>query len=160
MLKTQCIGNLTADPKIVNSAAGSNFLSFTVAHNERGANGEQLAVFIQCTAFFARLDAAGKPMGRDLAGIIQRYFHKGDPIYLEGRISAGHYQAQDGSIRDQLRMTVTDFAFCGKTNNAEAAAPVPASAQGFVAAPAQQVPMRYSNSTAGFTAVETDELPF
>ena len=122
MLKTILLGNLTADPKTIPTQNGGEMVTFTVAHNERTRDGESRAVFVDCVAFKAR-----EGQRRDLGGTIERFFRKGDTIYVEGNISARSYTTRDGKPGASLNLTVTDFAFCGKTSgNAPAANTAPA----------------------------------
>lgn len=145
MLKTQMIGNLTADPKEVVTRTGVSMVSLTVAHNKApDKNGERKAVFVECIAFRSRPDPnTGRMMGRDLGGIILKHFRKGDSIYLEGEPYARAYKNRNGEAVPALCMTVTDFQFCGGKKHEEAP---------------QEEPPR--DPQTGYEMVETDELPF
>lgn len=115
MFKAVLMGNLTADPKVVATQNGNQFVSFTVAHNER-VRGENKTTFVNCTAWRSRIGDDGKESGRDLGGIIQKHFHKGDMIYVEGTPTASHYTNSQGNTVNQVGLTVRDFQFCGKSN--------------------------------------------
>ncbi|MCK5173219.1 MAG: single-stranded DNA-binding protein, partial [Planctomycetes bacterium] len=47
------------------------------------------------------------------AEVINKYFHKGDPILVEGRLKFDSWQAQDGSKRSKLRVFIENFEFVG-----------------------------------------------
>ena len=48
------------------------------------------------------------------AEVINQYFKKGNPIFVEGRLKFDSWQAQDGSKRSKLRVFVENFEFLGK----------------------------------------------
>ena len=75
---------------------------------------------------------------------------KGRKVYVSGPLTARTYQANDGTTRVSLEVTADDVEFLSSRNDDQAGgyAPAPASAP----APMAQ--------NSGFTAVETDELPF
>jgi len=152
MEKTQIIGNLTRDPEMRVTQTGLNVCSFTVAVNQRPtkaqkeAGQEPPAKFFRVTAW------------RELAEICSKYLAKGRKVYVEGTIGVSAYIGkEDGQPHGSLELTADNVEFlssrsddgsagqsAGNAAQAPAAAPVPAQA----AAP------------QGFTAVETDELPF
>ena len=88
MNKVQLVGRLTRDPEIRYSQ-GENATAtarFSVAVNRRFKNseGNYDADFINCVAF-------GKS-----AEFVEKYFKKGMPIGLTGRIQTGSYTNKDG----------------------------------------------------------------
>ena len=77
-------GRLTKDPEI-KSTEKSTVARFTLAVDRRiKAEGQPEADFISCVAF-------GKT-----AEFIDKYFHKGMKMLLEGRIQTGNYTDKDG----------------------------------------------------------------
>ena len=86
MNKVLEIGRLTRDPDVRYANSGTTIASFTIAVDRRfKKEGEPSADFISCKAF-------GKT-----AEFIEKYFHKGMKIAIEGRIQTGSYQKDDGS---------------------------------------------------------------
>ena len=75
---------------------------------------------------------------------IAEYLKKGQSVLVEGQMSSHEYE-KDGQKRTFWGLTVENVEFCGNKGD-QSSAPAPATA------PADQA--------AGFTAVETDELPF
>ena len=147
MNKLTIIGNLTRDPELrsVNTVNGPvSVCDFTVAVNSRrrgqNNNGQQQddAQFFRCTAW------------RGLADVVSKYATKGTKVCVVGPVSARTYQANDGSTRVSLDVTVEDFEFTGSRNSG--AAP-----EDYNSAPAAPAP---TAQNSGFTAVESDELPF
>lgn len=141
MNKLTIIGNLTRDPELRTTPNGFSVCDFTVAVNRRSRNnadGQPDADFFRVTAW------------RQLGENCQRYLAKGRKVCVIGPVSARTYQANDGSTRVSLEVTADDVEFLSSRNDDQAGGYAPAPA----AAPA---PMAQSS---GFTAVETDELPF
>lgn len=84
MNKVILVGRLTRDPEI-RSTANSTMASFSVAVDRRYKQEGQP------DADFPRVIAWGKT-----AEFIEKYFHKGMKIAIEGRIQTGSYQNQSG----------------------------------------------------------------
>lgn len=128
-------GRLVRDPELKTAASGAEFCKFTVAVDRRISKDKQVEKntdFFDCTAF-------GK------TGVfISQYFTKGREILVEGRMESNTSE-KDGQKRTFWGVVVETCEFCGsKSDNSAAPAPATASA----------------DQGAGFTAVETDELPF
>ena len=85
------VGRLTADPKTYNANSGSVIVNFTVACDRRfKQEGQPEADFITCKAF-------GKT-----GEFVEKYFHKGMKIGLQGRIQTGSYE------KDGVKFYTTD----------------------------------------------------
>ena len=143
MNKLTIIGNLTRDPELRTTTSGVNVCSFTVAVNRRNRrddqNGQPEADFFRVTAW------------RQLADICARYLAKGRKVAVVGSVSVHTFTGNDGTTRASLEVTADDVEFLSSRNDAEAA--------GGYTAPAAEAPSA-ETPAAGFTAVETDELPF
>jgi single-strand DNA-binding protein len=63
-----------------------------------GSQGEEVC-FTDCQMFGKR------------AEVINKYVHKGDPLFVEGRLKLDQWQAQDGSKRSRMRVFVENFEF-------------------------------------------------
>ena len=141
MNKLTIIGNLTRDPELRTTSAGINVCDFTVAVNRRVRRDAQNA---QPEADFFRV-SAWRQLGENCA----KFLAKGRKVCVVGPVSVRTYQANDGTTRASLEVTAEDVEFLSSRNDGEAGAySAPA------AAPAAEP------QAAGFTAVETDELPF
>lgn len=103
------IGRLTRDPELRYTASSGNAMArFTVAI-DRGLSKEKRAELEQKgqpTADFVGCVAWGKT-----AETIGRYFSKGKPIAIHGRIQTGSYEAQDGTRRYTTDVVVDRFEF-------------------------------------------------
>lgn len=150
MNKIILIGNLTRDPELrsVNTANGPvSVCDFTIAVNRRGMrnqqnNGQQGdADFFRITTWRVQAENCAK------------YLAKGRKVFVSGPLSARTYQANDGSTRVSLEVTADEVEFLSARGEADASGSYAAPA----AAAAPAAPMAQNS---GFTAVETDELPF
>jgi len=93
-------GNLVRDPEVRTTASGSNWITFTIAANERKKNGEvweDVPSYIDCKAF----DRVANYMVRcDVA--------KGSKVAVHGRLVQERWQDKDGGNRSALRVLVDD----------------------------------------------------
>ena len=97
------VGNLTADPELRTTSAGAQVVSFTIASTPRtwNRNTNQFedgqALFMRCSAW------------RDLATHCAQSLAKGMRVIAQGRLQQRSYQAQDGSNRTVIEMTVDEI---------------------------------------------------
>ena len=144
MNKLTIIGNLTRYPELRTTTSGVNVCSFTVAVNRRNRrddqNGQPEADFFRVTAW------------RQLPDICSKYLAKGRKVCVVGAVSVHTYTGNDGTTRASLEVTADDVEFLSARNENEAA--------GGYSAPAASEAHSADSQAAGFTAVETDELPF
>lgn len=47
------------------------------------------------------------------AEFIQKYFHKGDMIVIQGRMQSRNYETQDGQKRMAYEVSISEANFCG-----------------------------------------------
>jgi len=99
--RAQIIGNLTRDPEMRYTPNGQAVCSFGVATNRRwrdkdGNNQEQTE--------FHDVVAWGK-----LAEIISQILHKGNKVYIEGRLQTRQWDAQDGSKKQRTEIVADNF---------------------------------------------------
>ena len=144
MNKLTIIGNLTRDPELRTTAAGVNVCDFTVAVNRRQRrdaqnNGQPEADFFRVSAW------------RERGELCAKYLAKGRKVCVIGPVSVRTYTGNDGTTRASLEVTADEVEFLSSRNEGEAG--------GYTAPAAPEVPSADSQA-AGFTAVETDELPF
>ena len=144
MNKLTIIGNQTRDPELRTTAAGVNVCDFTVAVNRRQRrdaqnNGQPEADFFRVSAW------------RERGELCAKYLAKGRKVCVIGPVSVRTYTGNDGTTRASLVVTADEVEFLSSRNDGEAG--------GYAAPAAPEVPSADSQA-AGFTAVETDELPF
>lgn len=84
--KVQLIGNLGKDPDVRTLDGGSKVCQFTLATTEKGytlQNGTQVP---------DRTEWHNIVMWKGLAEVAEKYLHKGDKIYVEGKIRTRSYE--------------------------------------------------------------------
>jgi len=141
MNKLTIIGNLTRDPELRTTQDGTSVCTFSVAVNRRSRRDSQN----QPEADFFRV-TAWRQLGENCA----RFLAKGRKVAVVGPVSVHTFQGNDGTTRASLEVTADDVEFLSSRNDSEGSGAYAAPA----AAPAAEP------QAAGFTAVETDELPF
>src|SRR3954465_14457413 len=104
--KVILMGNLTRDPQLRYLANQTAVADFAVACNRRwkGPNGEdkEEVTFVDVTAW-------GKQ-----AEVINQYFQKGKPIFIEGRLKFDSWEdKQGGGKRSKLTVVLDNFQFIG-----------------------------------------------
>lgn len=115
MNSVQLIGRLTRDPEIRYTDGGASIARFGLAVDRRfkQENGAD-ADFINIVSF-------GKT-----AEFIEKYFHKGMKIALNGRIQTGSYTDKDGKKVYTTDIVAENVEFCeskGTSSNNDATAP-------------------------------------
>ena len=111
--KVFLIGNLTRDPELRHTASGTAVTSFGIAVNRKrkDQSGEvkEEVCFVDINMFGRR------------AEVINEYFSKGNPIFIEGRLQFQQWETKDGQKRNTLRVVAENFQFLGKTRKGEGA---------------------------------------
>ena len=101
------LGNLTRDPQLRHIPASNTAVTdFGIACNRRfkSQNGEdrEEVTFVDCTAF------------AKTAELINQYFTKGKPIFIQGRLKLDTWEdKQGGGKRSKLSVVVEQFQFVG-----------------------------------------------
>ena len=132
MNKAILMGRLTAEPELRQTASGINFCTFRIAVNRPYQKGkENVTDFLPIVTW------------RGTAEFVSKYFHKGDPIQVEGRIETRSYDDKDGRKVFVTEIAADNVAFvegAGRNSNSGA----------------------NTNEFAGFTDVDDneDDLPF
>lgn len=97
------MGRLTYEPELRKTPNGVSVISFQIAcdRNYQRSGEERKSDFIDCTAW------------RQTAEFIERYFHKGSMIAVEGSIQTENYTDKDGNKRKQVQVVANNVSFCG-----------------------------------------------
>ena len=160
MDRIEFIGNLTRDPELRTTQTGINVCSFSVAVNkpltraQRDAGQQPQAKYYRVSAW------------RELGENCQKYLAKGRKVYVCGTVDVSTYTGNDGMVHANLEVTANEVEFLTPRGDQGAAPAQNGSAPTQYAAPAQTAPAAPQNAPypaaapAGFTAVETDDLPF
>ena len=132
MNKIIIIGNLTGTPELRVTQNGVSVCQFTVAVN--GKRKDDGATFFRVTVW------------RAMGETCHKHLDKGRKVMVCGAVSASAYTGRDGKPRASLEVTAEDVEFL--------------SAMGHDAQAAQAEPAQHQGTEGGFTAVETEDLPF
>ncbi len=104
-------GNLTRDVTLSYLPSQTAVADFGMAINRRftKSNGEQCeeTCFVDVRAF-------GKP-----AETINKYCKKGNPLFVEGRLTFDSWTGKDGEKRSKLRVMIESFQFIGGSAKTE-----------------------------------------
>ncbi len=111
--KVLLLGNLTRDPQLSYLPSQTPVVDFGLAINRKykGQDGsmKEDTCFIDCRAF-------GKP-----AETLNKYCKKGNPLFVEGRLTSDSWTSQDGRKMSKHRVTVENFQLLGAPNRGSAA---------------------------------------
>ena len=148
--KVILIGNVGRDPEVRYLDSGIAVASLPLATTDRAytlANGTQVP---------ERTEWHNLVLWRGLAETAEKYVHKGDKLYVEGKIRTRSYDDQTGAKRYVTEIFVDSMEMLSPRGTAApgAAAQQPDMSQG---APAQ--PMAQSQATPAQDNT-TDDLPF
>ena len=148
--KVILLGNVGRDPEVRYLDTGVAVATFPLATSDRAytlANGTQVP---------ERTEWHNLVLWRGLAETAEKYVHKGDKLYVEGKIRTRSYDDQTGAKRYVTEIFVDSMEMLSPRGTVApgAAAPQPGMSQG---APAQ--PMAQSQATPAQDNT-TDDLPF
>lgn len=134
MNQINIIGNLTRDPEIKTTAAGTRVCNFTVAVNRRSQNGHPEADYFQVIAW------------QGLAECCAQYLRKGKKCRVTGKAWAAAYVDRAGKPRGVIEIAAQEVEFL-----------TPRGSQG-----CEDVPegMTIQTANSGFVEVEDGEAPF
>ncbi|KKL52281.1 hypothetical protein LCGC14_2287050 [marine sediment metagenome] len=96
-------GNLTKDPVLSNLPGGTPVVDFRVAVNrvytDKEGQKKEETCFIDCNAFGTN------------ATNIHKYFQKGRPIFIEGRLKLDNWVTPEGAKRSKIKIIAENFNF-------------------------------------------------
>ena len=146
--KLMLIGHVGKDPDIRILEAGSKVATFSFATTEKGytlANGTQVP---------ERTEWHNIVASNRLAEIVDKYVHKGDKLYLEGKIRTRSYSDQSGAMRYITEIYVDNMEMLTPKGAGQGAG---TSAQQGAATPSQQPQQSQAQPVQDNPA---DDLPF
>lgn len=141
MNKLILMGRLTADPEFSMSQSGTAVCKFKLAVDRQYSKGEE-----KTTDFF-QLVAFGKT-----AEFVNKYFTKGKPALVEGRIQNNNYKGNDGKMQyhNQLIADSVMFTLSDPTRGTQQAP----TAQNY------QAPVQNPDDFSDFEQISDGNLPF
>lgn len=103
--KVLLMGNMTRDPQLSYLPSQTPVVEFGLAINRKfkkqdGTMADETC-FVDCQMYGKRAETVNK------------YFKKGDPIFVEGRLKFDSWE-KDGKKQSKLRVFVDNFEFLGK----------------------------------------------
>ncbi|WP_077153725.1 single-stranded DNA-binding protein [Bacteroides bouchesdurhonensis] len=150
--KVILLGNVGQDPKVKYFDTGSAVATFPLATTDRAytlANGTQVP---------ERTEWHNIVASNRLAEIVDKYVHKGDKLYLEGKIRTRSYSDQSGAMRYITEIYVDNMEML----TPKGANPGLGASAGQQAAPVQSNPVQQAQSSQTQSAQggSADDLPF
>ncbi|NBD38128.1 MAG: single-stranded DNA-binding protein [Verrucomicrobia bacterium] len=108
--KVMLMGNLTRDPDVRTTPAGTTIAKLGMAVNRRyrTRDNEQRE-----ETTFVDIDAFGQQ-----AEVISKYCQKGSPLFVEGRLRLDQWQTSNGENRSKLVVVLEGFQFLGRAGEA------------------------------------------
>jgi single-strand DNA-binding protein len=101
--KVLLIGNLTRDPEVRMMSSGRPVCNFGLALNrnykDSDGNKREEVTFVDVECFGPRAEAVG------------RFFSKGRPIFVEGRLKLDQWESKEGEKRSAIRVVLDNFEF-------------------------------------------------
>ena len=151
------IGNVGQDPRVKYFDTGSAVATFPLATTDRGytlQNGTQIP---------ERTEWHNIVASNRLAEIVDKYVHKGDKLYLEGKIRTRSYSDQSGAMRYITEIYVDNMEMLTPKGVGQGAG---TSAQQGAATPSQQPQQMQQNQQPQQSQAQpvqdnpADDLPF
>ena len=135
MQKLTLVGRIGKDAEVKDLQSGTKVINFSVAHSEKKGENQE-TIWFDCA----------KWVNDGQSTAVAQYIKKGGLIYIEGKVSARAYTANDGSSKASLSVTVSHIELLG--GGAESSGQ------------AQQPETPKVNSSADLPNDDNSELPF
>lgn len=107
--KVLLIGNLGNDPEVRSTTGGNRVATFSLATsrswNDAAGTKQEKTEWHRCVVWNTK--------SSQLADIVERYVHKGDKLYVEGRIEYRQWQDKDGQTRYSTEINVRELIMLG-----------------------------------------------
>lgn len=139
------VGNLTRDPELRHTPAGTAVCSLRIAVNSRrkdGATGE----WVEKPNYF------GITVWGNQGESAARYLSKGRPVAIDGRLDWSEWEAADGTKRQKVEVVAESVQFLGSKDGGGGGESGSAASSGDFAAPA--------SSDFGAAGSSDDDIPF
>lgn len=95
----QIMGRLVANPELRHTAKETAVASFRIAVDRDF--GEKQTDFFDCVAW------------RKTGEFVSKYFAKGDPILIQGRLASRDWEDKNGNKRKSIEIVADNIYFCG-----------------------------------------------
>ena len=157
--KVILVGNLGADPEVRYTGSGVAIANLSIATNERWRSKES-------SDYQERTEWHRVVMFSRLAEIAKEYLHKGQQVYIEGRIQTRKWQDQQGHDRYTTEIVANDMQMLGRRDDLphEVDAPPASRREASRPAPASSAPPPAAPKAATTAKVSEeefdDDIPF
>jgi len=153
--KVLLMGNLTRDPEVRSTPGGQSVTALGIATNRTytagGRDGQGGEKREEVT--FVDVDFWGRS-----GELIAQYLHKGDPIFVEGRLHFRQWDDKEGNKRSKLSVTGENFQFIGgRRGEGGGPGPGPGGGRG---APLRESSGDGASPAGGEMEAGFDEVPF
>jgi len=145
--KVLLMGNLTRDVQLKSLPSGQPVAEIGIAINRKfktkdGQDREEVT-YVDCECWGPR------------AEVINKYFSKGKPIFIEGRLKLDSWEDKDGQKRSKMRVVIDDFQFVEGRGGGSGGGAGAADDGGYA-------PSRSSGggSRGGHSGIQEEEIPF
>ena len=107
--KVTLIGNLGSDPEVRSTTGGNRVATFSIATsrswNDAAGAKQEKTEWHRCVVWNTK--------NSQLADIVEKYVHKGDKIYVEGRIEYRQWQDKENQTRYSTEINVRERILLG-----------------------------------------------
>ena len=107
--KVELVGNVGADPEVRTTPGGGKVAQFSLATSrtwtDQAGVRQEKTEWHRCVVWNAKTSS--------LADIVERYVHKGEKLYVEGRIEYRQWQDKDGQTRYSTEINVRELILLG-----------------------------------------------
>jgi single-strand DNA-binding protein len=103
--KVTLIGNLGSDPEVRSTTGGNRVATFSLATsrtwNSTSGERQEKTEWHRCVVWNSK--------SSQLADVVEKYVHKGDKLYVEGRIEYRQWQDKEGQTRYSTEINVREL---------------------------------------------------
>ena len=107
--KVTLIGNLGNDPEVRSTTGGNRVATFSLATsrtwNDASGGKQEKTEWHRCVVWNTKTS--------QLADIVERYVHKGDKLFVEGRIEYRQWQDKENQTRYSTEINVRELIMLG-----------------------------------------------
>ncbi|MES2179526.1 MAG: single-stranded DNA-binding protein [Gemmatimonadota bacterium] len=107
--KVTLIGNLGNDPEVRSTTGGNRVATFSLATsrswNDAGGAKQEKTEWHRCVVWNTK--------NSQLADIVEKYVHKGDKLFVEGRIEYRQWQDKENQTRYATEINVRELIMLG-----------------------------------------------
>ncbi len=110
--KVMLIGNLGKDPEMKHFEGGGVLARFPIATSETYTNK-------QTNEKVTNTEWHNIVIRRGLAEVAEKYLHKGDKVFIEGKLKTRSWQDQDGNTRYTTEVVADNMTMLGSRSGGE-----------------------------------------